>query len=523
MPRLPRRLLSLGALFAALACAPSAVPAGDDLPSKIDAVISGPNYKHSRWGILVVDAETGRTVYEHNPDELFAPASVTKLYTCAAALSALGGDYAFETPVYRRGDVADGRLRGDLILVGSGDLSLGGRTDPTGKLVFKDHDHIYANWLSTATEVVDTDPLAGLNALARQVKEAGVRQVNGDVLVDDRLFAKARGSGSGPDVVTPVVVNDNVVDVIVTPAAKAGDPAVARFLPQTDYVQVDVQVDTVAAGEPARIEVERVGPQRFSVRGQIPANSKPLVRICPVEDPAGFARALFIEALRRQGVVVKASVHREPTADLPEKDSYKDLTRVAVLKSPPLSEALKVTLKVSHNLYASTLPLLVAVKNGKRTQPEGMRVERELLSDLGVDVDSISLESGAGGGNGDRVTPRATVQLLQGLAKRPDFATFKACLPVLGVDGTLADVVGADSPGRGKVFAKTGTYGDTDLLNDRVLLRSKALAGVMITANGRTLYFAMFVNDVALPKGADPIREGKVLGRLCEIIYQNGP
>jgi D-alanyl-D-alanine carboxypeptidase/D-alanyl-D-alanine-endopeptidase (penicillin-binding protein 4) len=522
MSRSHRRFSTAVALLAAFVLTPAAL-AADDLTAKIDAVITGPNYKHSHWGILVVDAESGRTVYEHNADELLSPASVTKLYTCAAALSALGGDYVFETPVYRRGEMADGTLKGDLILVGSGDLTLGGRTDAAGKLVFKDHDHIYANWLSTATEVVETDPLAGLKALARQVKESGVREVQGDVLVDDRLFAKSRGSGSGPDVLSPVVVNDNVLDVIVTPAAKAGEPASFQLRPQTDYVQVDGQVETAPEGKPARIAAERVGPQRFAVRGQIPVNSKPLVRICPVEDPAGFARALFIEALRREGVAVKASLYQEPSGELPEKNSYKDLKRVAALRSPPLSEAVKVTLKVSHNLYASTLPLLVAVKNGKRTLPEGMRLERDLLANLGVDVDSISLESGAGGGNGDRVTPRATVELLQGMAKRPDFADFKAALPVLGVDGTLVDVVGPDSPARGKVFAKTGTFGDADVLNDRILLRSKALAGVLTTANGRTLYVALFVNDVPLPQGGDPIREGKALGRLCEIIYQNAP
>jgi D-alanyl-D-alanine carboxypeptidase/D-alanyl-D-alanine-endopeptidase (penicillin-binding protein 4) len=248
-----------------------------------------------------------------------------------------------------------------------------------------------------------------------------------------------------------------------------------------------------------------------------------LVRILPVEDPVGFARALFIECLRREGVTVKASVLKPPTAELPEKGSYKDLARVALLKSPPFSEAIKVTLKVSHNLYASTLPLLLAAKHDKRTLAEGMHLQRQALADLGVDVESISLESGAGGGNGDRVTPRATVQLLQGMAKRPEFAAYKAALPVLGVDGTLVDVVGGDSPARGKVYAKTGTYGDNDLLNERMLLRSKALAGVTTTANGRTLYVAMFVNDVPLPKGTEPTREGKVLGKLCEIIYQSGP
>jgi D-alanyl-D-alanine carboxypeptidase/D-alanyl-D-alanine-endopeptidase (penicillin-binding protein 4) len=313
------------------------------------------------------------------------------------------------------------------------------------------------------------------------------------------------------------------VDVVVTPAAKAGEPATAKMVPATDYVQLDVQVETATEGRLSRVVTERVGPQRYTVRGQVAVNAKPVVRICVVDDPAGFARALFIEALRAEGVVVKASGLRAPTAELPEKESYAKLTRVAVHKSPPLSEAIKVTLKVSHNLYASMLPLLLAVKHDKRTLPEGLREQRKVLADLGVDVADISLESGAGGGNGDRVTPRVTVQLLQAMAKRTDFGVYKSAMPVLGVDGTLADVVGADSPARGKVFGKTGTYTDPDLLNDRPYLRSKAVAGVMTSASGKTLFYVIFVNDVPLPQGVAATREGKQLGRLCEIIYENAP
>jgi len=182
-----------------------------------------------------------------------------------------------------------------------------------------------------------------------------------------------------------------------------------------------------------------------------------------------------------------------------------------------------VTLKVSHNLYASTLPLLLAVQDGKNSLADGLRRQGHILGDLGVDVGTISLESGAGGGNGDRVTPRATVQLLLAMMRRPDFAAYEASLPVLGVDGTLVDAVRSESPARGKARAKTGTYGDADLLNGRMLLRSKSMAGYLTTEHGRHVVFAIFLNDLPLPRGATPDREGKTLGRLCEIFYRYSP
>jgi D-alanyl-D-alanine carboxypeptidase/D-alanyl-D-alanine-endopeptidase (penicillin-binding protein 4) len=496
----------------------------DDLAAKIEAVINGPSYKQARWGILIVDAKTGKSIYERDADRLFMPASVTKLYSCAAALSAFGADHKFATPVHRRGEVKEGRLHGDLILVAQGDLTLGGRTTADGTMAFKDHDHIYANFPSGhESEVTSTDPLTGLTALARQVKEASIKRIAGEVLIDDRLFARARGSGSGPDLLTPIVVNDNVIDVLITPAAKAGDPAIVKMRPQTSFLQMDAQVDTVSEkGEPS-ITIDSVGPNRFTVRGQIPAKSQPLVRIYPVDDPAAFVRALFIEALRREGITVSGSPLASPEGDLPERDGYGKLTRVANYESPPFSELIKVTLKVSHNLYASTLPLLVATRNGQRSLPEGMHLQRKFLADLGVPVETISFGGGAGGAIADNVTPRATVALLQAMRKRKDWPAYRAALPSLAVDGTLVDVVATNSPAKGKVMAKTGTLMYEDLMNDRLLLRSKALAGVMTTAGGRELSFAIFVNDVPLPRGVTAKREGEALGQLAEMIQQNAP
>ena len=437
----------------------SAARAADDFAAKIEAVTNGPDYKQARWGILIVDAKTGKTVYEHDADRLFMPASVTKLYSCAAALAAFGPDHRFETPVYRRGELKEGRLHGDLILVAQGDLTLGGRTTKGGKMAFRDHDHIYANFPSgNEAEVTDTDPLAGLAALAKQVKEAGVERIDGDILIDDRLFTKADGTGSGPRLLTPIVVNDNVIDALITPAARAGDPAVVKMRPQTRFIQMDAQVATGPEKGEQWITIESAGPNRFTVRGQVRAKSQSLVRIYPVDDPAAFARALFIEALQHEGITVSASPLARAAGKLPEKAGYGKLTRVAVLTSPPFAELLKVTLKVSHNLYASTLPLLIATKHGERTLAEGMRRQRGLLADLAVPVETISFGGGAGGAFADNVTPRATVALLQAMRKRDDWPTYRAALPVLGVDGTLVDVVPATAPRRDRCRPRPGHW-----------------------------------------------------------------
>jgi D-alanyl-D-alanine carboxypeptidase/D-alanyl-D-alanine-endopeptidase (penicillin-binding protein 4) len=515
------RFLNVAPFLALFLLAPWTA-ASDDVRAKIEEVIDGPDYREAHWGILVVDSTTGAPIYARNAEKLFFPASTTKLYSCATALATFGPDYRFETPVYRRGEIKDGKLKGDLILVAKGDMTMGGRTQADGTMAFKNHDHIYAGGFPES-ELTDTDPLTGLKELAQQVRAADIREVMGNILIDDRLFEKARGSGSGPSFLSPMVVNDNIVDLIVTPAAEAGHPAMIRMRPATNIVQMDAFVDTVADGEKAEIEVNATGERSFAVRGKIPAKSNPLVRIYEVPDPADFARGLFIEALRHHGVRVSANPLEKPKEELPPADGYGRLTRVASFTSPPFGELITVTLKVSHNLYASTLPLLVAAKNGERTLRDGFKYQQKFLSELGLDAKSISFGSGAGGSNADAVTPQASVQLLRALSKRADYKVFDAALPVLGVDGTLADVISPTSPAKGKVRGKTGTLNWDDLMNDRSLLTSKALAGTMMAANGRQLTFAIYVNCVPLPKGVRTMREGKMIGHLCEIIYQNAP
>ncbi|MGD9646647.1 MAG: D-alanyl-D-alanine carboxypeptidase/D-alanyl-D-alanine-endopeptidase [Pirellulales bacterium] len=496
----------------------SRIGAHEPLPAAIEQAINAPRFKHAHWGLMVVDLATGQVLLAWNSDKLFAPASTTKLYTVAAALDALGADYRFETPIYARGIRSlDNGLHGDLILVASGDLSMGGRTTEQGEIAFTNSDHTYATGTSQS-ELTTPDPLAGLNELARQVAKQ-FRVLDGDVLIDDRLFEHSSSSGSGPDRVSPIIINDNVIDMIVSPTS-ADAPAKVEWRPRSIAATVDAQVTTTPAGGRTRVSLHSAPGNRLIVRGEIAADQAPLVHIHEVEDAAAWARALFIEALERAGVRVSASpLAAHQASQLPDREQYTSLEKVATLVSPPFSESARLILKVSHNLHASTLPLLVAAKHGRYSLADGLRLEGEFLKRSGVASDEISFGGGAGGANADYTTPAVNCQLLRMMAGRRDFAVYKRALPILGVDGTLATAVDSDSPVRGKAFAKTGTLYWGDLLNRRRLLTSKALAGYLTAKSGRELVFSLVVNGVPLKNDEERNEIGRTLGHLCELIY----
>ena len=490
------------------------------LAAKLDAILDGPDFKHSHWGVLVVDAKSGESLFERNAEKLFAPASVTKLFSVASALETFGPKFVFETPVYARGDVAkDGTLKGDLILVASGDPSFGGRDSKDGKLAFQNYDHTYANSGLAEAKLTDTDPLAAIKDLAKQVHAAGIRSVEGDVLIDERLFPRGRSSGSGPDVLSAICINDNVLDVTIEPGEKPGDPAKVSVRPETSTILLDVDVATKDKSSVPLTLLSQTAPGQFALRGRVPAGGKPIVAILPIEDPALFARTHFIEQLRKRGVKVAAPLVRPTSAALPEIKDYATMKPIAQYASSPISEVFNVTLKVSHNLYASMIPCLVAARGGKSTMEDGLKMQRKILKGLGVDTDQVSFGSSAGGSVADLVTPKATVQLLQGLKAKETWSEFQSWLPVYGVDGTLVDAADKDSPAKGKVFAKTGTNFWADAVNNRPLLKSKALAGVMATSSGRELLFAIFVNDVPIKADMTIAKIGKVLGKVCDVLH----
>ncbi|MFJ3203819.1 D-alanyl-D-alanine carboxypeptidase/D-alanyl-D-alanine-endopeptidase [Streptomyces sp. NPDC086989] len=483
---------------------PSPWPYGDAgdpgrLDPRITAIMRKPEYRHAQWGLLQTEPAGGRVLHSMFPGQFFVPGSTAKLFPVSGTWRTLGTDHRFVTPVHAVGTRTGATLTGDLDLVAQGDLTLGGRTRPDGTVAYTDLDHTYANDFPGAT-LTPENPLAGIDQLARQVRASGITRVEGDVIVDSRLFAPDPVLDPTP---TPLIINDNLIDLLTTPGDRAGAAARLDWRPKVAPYQVTSTVKTVAAGGPTNITVTATGGgTRIHLSGTIAADAQPLLRTSPVTDPNTFGRTALIEALARAGVQVTAAANGpNPVARLPR--SYEGRPRVAAYTSPPYDQYAKLILKVSHNLGANLGICLMAVTTGSHQCADGFPVLADFLDRAGVDREQVELMDGRGGNPADRATPQALVQMLAYWQRTPEARRFREALPILGVDGLLAENC-RSCPARGKVFGKTGAAVGGDSLNDRLAVGAITIAGYLDKGGGRFDPFYAGVNGASTPT-ANPV------------------
>jgi len=516
---LTKLTLVLGLLL--IAASGSAQTADQALPPGITEVMNNPPYADATWSLFVVDVETGETVYELAPDTMLLTGSVRKTFSVGFALNELGAAHRFDTPIYRRGNVTNGVLEGDLILVASGDLALGGRQLPDGGLAYTPFDHNEANSLGAAT-LTEADPLTGIRALAAEVAASGITEVTGEVIVDDRLFESFRVP-NGNVLVTPVIINDNRVDVTVTPTSP-GEPAQVEWRPKSVAFGVDAEVMTVGAGEETDVNLSADTPGMGKVSGTIAVDYTPpapgvdsFVRTFIIEDPSSYARIVLIEALTKAGVSVAADpTAANPATLLPEQGSYSDDTRVALWVSPPYADYAKLILKISHNLGASTSLMLGGLAQGATDRDAALAAERAVLTgEFGLDGEGFNFPTNGSGSPDSEATARTIVTLLKTISGKTFFESYLESFPKLGVDGSLADT-GVDSPAKGKVYGKTGTT-----VIDGGFYKAQVLAGYIDAKSGKRLAYAIIMNDIGPFKGIeDGLAAFEAEGEIATVIYE---
>jgi D-alanyl-D-alanine carboxypeptidase/D-alanyl-D-alanine-endopeptidase (penicillin-binding protein 4) len=416
-------------------------PLAQRIGAAVDAIIAEPDLPAAHWGIYVRDISTGRTVYTHDGDRLFLPASNLKLLTTALALDAFGPEHRFVTRLYFGGEtLPDGTLLGDLVIRGAGDPTFGSRASG---------DDPFDDW-------------------AGALYDSGVRRIEGRLVGDDDAVEETPWA-EGWDVahvgveqyaqsVGGLSWGDNLVTVIVRGRNVETQPS--GF----------ATIERPSGGGGLRIE-RRLGTNVIEVRGQGATGQ----RLIPIEQPTLFALYAFRQALREAGI--EADVELTDADNLVSELDYSALGQpVLAHLSPPLSEIIGHTNRRSDNFYAEQLFRLIA-PDGSATGASTRAIS--FLAAAGASTEGLSIRDGSGLSRKNMVTPRAMVDLLVHMDTHRHRRAYLESLPTGGGAGTLGrrlqDV---------EVRAKTGS-----------LEYVRALSGYVTGPDGHRLAFSVIANN----------------------------
>ncbi len=461
-------------------------PAGADsdpsgLPEAIDTILGDPRMEGGAASVVVADAATGETLYQHNPTGRLMPASNTKLATSTAAMAVLGPDYRFSTDVLAAGKVRGGVLAGDLYLRGTG--------DPT-------------------TLAADYDKLAA------EVAAAGVKRVSGRLVADDTRFdAQRQGDTWGADdessyyaaqisalsVAPDTDYDTGTVIVEVEPGARPGDKPVVSVTPKNDYVHVDLRASTVGADGDDTVGVVREhGTNTITVSGTVPVGGDTTKEWVTVWEPTGYAAAVFRDALAAHGVKVTGATRLGRAAPAGAQ-------RLATHDSMALKDLLVPFMKLSNNMHAESLTKAMGYKTTGRpgSWGDGIAAIAGYLKGAGVDATKIRQVDGSGLSRKDNFAARQLADLLLAVQHEPWYADWYKSLPVACdpdrfVGGTLRTRM-CGTPAALNARGKTGS-----------LTGASGLSGYVKDADGRLLVYSIVQNNY-LVSSVKPLEDAIVV------------
>ncbi len=435
------------------------------------AIAEQPQFRHARWGIAVQTLATGTTLYAQDAEKYFLPASNAKLFTTAAGLQQLGGNFRWRTAVYGQGNAPN---LSRLTIVGQGDPSL---------------------------------TQAQLNALAQQLYQQGIRQVQ-QLVIDDSYFQGDRinptwewedTQSSDGVPVNSLIVDQNQFEVLATPQ-RIGQPLKLSFVdPQLGRQwQIENTTQTVGANQPELITVERRN-SILKIGGQLQAGAEPEAIGVAVVDPAENFAQRFRQALSDQQIQVGQTV-------IQTQPSQGVGSELAAIASPPLAEILKEINQNSNNLYAEALlKRLGMTQSQSPPQPTaaGLNVLVSTLSQLGVNPQLYQLTDGSGLSRRNLVSPIALVQLLRAMQQTPSATVFRESLAIAGENGTLAGRLPNLS-----LQAKTGSL--TGVI---------ALSGYLKPPQYEPVVFSLIVNQSGQP---NPVAR-QAIDQMVLLLNRLGP
>lgn len=401
-------------------------------------------------GILVMNANTGKIIYQHNANHGFTPASITKLFTATSALITLGPTFRFKTWIGIHHDqYHHHRLQGNLFIHFSGDPTL---------------------------------TIHNVNQLIAQVKKTGIRQINGNVILDTSEYTHTAYPLGFMISDTPYCYGAPASSVIVDHncfyLTIHHNGQVTHGLDRYIHVKNTVKMANSQALQYCIFEPFMNSQNQLQLKGCLPNRPQWSFNMA-VQHPVSLAKRVILQALQKNGIHLKGRILTGKAPD--------HLQQLAQHASQPLLILLKHMLVYSDDLYANTFTRTMGAQRfGVGSFTAGVSVINATVKPM---IHSkLILQDGAGLSYYDIIQPQQVAQLLYNIQHHPKLAKMIIpALPIAGVNGTLQNRMKA--PGlKGMVFAKTGSMSGVS-----------NLAGYILNPKQTPLIFVIMMNDIRQP------------------------
>ena len=290
------------------------------------------------------------------------------------------------------------------------------------------------------------------------------------------------------------------VMIEVKPGKHEGDKAEVTVTPNTDFVKIINQTETVAKDGKKELIFEREHAKNtITITGSVPVTSKGQKEWIGVWEPTRYALALFKQSLAEQGIQLSGKIKTGITPT--------EAKLLHTHSSIKLSELLIPFMKLSNNGHAETLVKEMGrVVTGEGSWEKGLEVMESALTKFGINTETLVLRDGSGISHVNLVPAAQLSQLLVAVQQQTWFPAFLHSLPVAGesekmVGGTLRSRMKTQNV-KGKVLAKTGTISTVS-----------TISGYVTTKSGQTLIFSIMLNNLM-----DEAKGKKVEDKLISII-----
>lgn len=454
----------------------------DALPPAVSQALAQAQVPEDALVGLITPLHGGRQ-WERHADRPVQPGSTMKLVTSAVALDVLGPNLRGRTDVLRTGPVEGDVLKGDLVLKGGADPEF------------------------------DFNDLFGL---LYEVRERGIREIAGHVLLDRSLFMPARADkGIAPFDEAPEWYYNVIPDALNLSGSLMGlefrsdaNTVTVRPKPHLDGIElkaaftlVDGRCNAWSNGwEPALVQDDGV-KLWVELRGSFPRHCTAQTALQLI-DRDRLVELSFRTLWARLGGTLQGQV-REGVAPI-------DAPLLARHQGRPWGELLRPLNKQSDNALTRLLYLQLGVGGGQRRLPGGQlapvqttsaataptvapedlrptaeKAEREVqrwFKERGIPLGGLVMDNGSGLSRAERLTARQLALLLRQALRGPHAADLLMSLPTAGIDGTMRNRL-KDTPAQGSARLKTGT-----------LRNVVALAGLVQDPQRRPWVFVAIIN-----------------------------